>query len=496
MTPAEADKALEEALKNADPAKVKEISFLLGQFYAGLRANRITLYKPYPWQKDFLDAGADNPERMLMAANRTGKTHTAGCEVSYHLTGDYPEWWNGRRFDHPVLAWTGSPTNETSRDIVQTEMLGGVSEDKFGSGAIPKGKLIGKPSMRLAGVKNVVDMVQVRHKSGGVSTLMLKTYEQGWQKFQGTAPHVVWLDEEPNDYMIFSECQTRILTSKGIILVTFTPLLGMTELVQHFQTGGAGIYMKNATWRDAKHLSPEDQARLMASYRAHERDARTKGIPMLGEGAVFPVSDEEISVKAFEIPAHWARIKGCDFGMDHPAAGVELAWDRDTDIIYCIDAYKKAGEKAPYHARWFNKGPLARIVPVSWPHDGLNREKVGGEVLADAYRKAGVNMLTKSARYPKVPGKEEVGGAQPVEPIIDEMLERMMTGRFKVFEHLHDWFEEKRSYHRKDGKLSQTRDDILKATFYAVMMKRYAVAPSTASIHLSRAPARPIASMR
>jgi phage terminase large subunit-like protein len=467
----------------------------LVEFYTGLRLNKIWKYTPYKWQKEFHEAGANNPERMLMAANRVGKTFSASCEVSYHLTGEYPAWWTGRRFHEPVLAWTGSPTNETSRDIVQVELLGGIGE-KLGTGSIPKTKIYGNPTTRQAGVKNVIETAQIRHKSGGLSTLTLKTYEQGWQKFQGTAPHVVWLDEEPDDYMVFSECQTRILTSKGIILVTFTPLRGMTELVDHFMAGGDGIFMKNAAWADAGHLSQEDRDRLTKSYRAHERDARTKGIPMLGEGAVFPVSDEDISVTPFEIPAHFGRIKGCDFGMDHPAAGVELAWDRDRDVVYVIDCYKKEGEKAPYHAAWFRKGLYHRTIPVAWPHDGLNREKVGGVQLAQAYRDNGVNMMTKSARYPKVPGKDETGGAQPVEPIIDAVLERMMTGRFKVFSTLSQWFEEKRSYHRKNGHLSQTRDDILKATFYALMMLRYAVSLGGAGERYSNAPTRPIASTR
>ena len=487
--------AIAKAFETMEPERAAQLAKMLHQFQIALQTNKISTYRPYRWQQKCHLEGADHPERMLMAANRVGKTFSAACEVSYHLTGNYPEWWQGKRFDRPVLVWTGSPTNETSRDIVQTELFGGPGE-KLGTGAVPKVKIIGQPSMRQAGVKNVMETVNVRHKSGGVSTCTLKTYEMGWPKFQGTAPHVVWLDEEPDDYMIFSECQTRILTSKGILLVTFTPLRGVTELVQHFMDGGNGISITNATWNDAPHLSKDDQERLSSSYRAHERDARTKGIPMLGEGAVFPVDDADIRVDAFEIPSYFARIKGCDFGMDHPAAGVELAWDRDADIVYVIDCYKKANEKAPYHAAWFNKGQYAKIIPVSWPHDGLNREKSGGATIADTYRKHGVNMLSKSARYPKVPGQDEKGGAQPVEPIIDQVLERMMTGRFKVFAHLNEWFEEKRSYHRKDGKLSVRRDDILKATFYAVMMLRYAVAPSTSSIRRSMAPTRPIASTR
>ena len=457
-----------------DLAKLAELT---RNFKAAIAANRISTYRPYPWQKEFHDAGKDYPERMLMAANRVGKTQSAACEVSYHLTGDYPEWWTGKRFDRPVYVWTGSPTNETSKEIVQSELIGGLGET-MGTGWVPKGRVVGRPTTRQAGVKNVIDSFQVRHRSGGLSLCALKTYEQGWQKWQGAAPHVVWLDEEPDDYKIFSEAQTRTLTSHGIVFVTFTPLLGVTELVEHFRTGGDGIYIKGATWDDAPHLSKEDKDRLSASYRDHERDARTQGIPMMGEGAVFPVSDDKIRIDPIKVPGHWARIKGCDFGIDHPAAGVEIAWDRDQDVIYVIDGYKQKNETAAYHAVWFNKAN--KFVPVSWPHDGMNREKSGGRTLAQHYRDHGVNMLSRSARYPKARGEtEEKGGPQPVEPIVDEMLERMATGRLKVFSTLPEWFEEKRSYHRKDGRIVDSRDDMLKATFYAVMMIRYAVAPDS-----------------
>lgn len=429
-----------------------------------------------------------------MAANRVGKTVSAACEVSFHLTGDYPEWWTGRRFEKPTLVWTGSPTNETSKDIVQNELLGGIGET-LGTGWVPRSRISGRPTTRQAGVKNVVDTFSVRHRSGGLSLCVLKTYEQGWQKWQGTAPHVVWMDEEPDDYKIFSESQTRILTSQGIVLVTFTPLLGMTELVEHFMTGGPGIYLKGATWDDAPHLKKEDKERLASSYRAHERQARTSGIPMMGEGAVFPVDDDSIRIDPVKIPGHWARIKGCDFGIDHPAAGAEIAWDRDQDVIYLIDCYRKANEQAPYHAAWLNKSN--KFIPVAWPHDGMNREKSGGKTLAQHYRDHGANMMTKSARYPKARGDAtDKGGPQPVEPIVDEVLERMMTGRFKAFSTLSDFFEEKRSYHRKDGKIVDRRDDILKALFYAVMMKRYAVAPDSFSTRRSHAPQQSIASVR
>jgi phage terminase large subunit-like protein len=190
-------------------------------------------YQPYPWQKEFHAAGADHPERMLMAANRVGKTISAACEVSFHLTGEYPEWWD-RQAVRASRRWSGPARRPTKRRRTSCRPNCSAARrdarHRLGAAA---------PHARAADHAPGRRQERRRQLSGrtapaAVSTCVLKTYEQGWQKWQGTAPHVVWMDEEPDDYKIFSESQTRILTSKGIVLVTFTPLLGVTDLVQHF----------------------------------------------------------------------------------------------------------------------------------------------------------------------------------------------------------------------------------------------------------------------
>ncbi len=399
---------------------------------------------------------------MLRAANRVGKTYSAAYEAACHATLSYPDWWEGKRFTHSTLGWVVSHTNETSRDIVQKELLG----TDVGTGLIPADS-ISKITYRQAGVSNVVDTVKVRCPHG-LSTISFRTFDQGWRKFQGAAPEFIWLDEEPEDFRIYTECLTRVLTSKGIIFVTFTPLLGETDLVRHFEKGIAGTSVQTATWDDAPHLSDEIKERFIESFPLHERDARTKGVPMMGEGRVFPVDEKELSIPSFEIPTHFARICGVDFGISHPAAASWIAWDRDSDIVYVYDCYKQANETPVYHAQAISK--RGNWIPVSFPHDGMNREKSGGKTLRDHYAESGVNMLGISARY-----DNKKGGAQPVEPIVMEMLERMKTGRFKVFSHLNEWFSEFRNLHRKEGKIQAVRDDILKSTMYGVMMKRYSI---------------------
>lgn len=190
----------------------------------------------YPIHCEFFKAGAKYRERLLMAANRFGKTLCAAVEASAHLTGRYPHWWEGRRFDEPIDAWVAGDTNETTRDIIQKTLLGEPTwEDgrkrHDGVGIIPY-ECHGTVRWK-TGVPDLVDYIEIKHESGGWSRLAFKSYDQGRRVFQGTAKHLIWLDEEcPMD--VYGECLIRTATTNGIIMLTFTPLLGMSELVRSF----------------------------------------------------------------------------------------------------------------------------------------------------------------------------------------------------------------------------------------------------------------------
>ena len=227
-----------------------------------------------------------------------------------------------------------------------------------------------------------------------------------------------------------------------------------------------------ATIDDAAHFTDEEREQIIRSYPAHERDARTKGIPTMGSGRVFPVSDELITIAPRDIPRHWPQIVGVDFGIDHPFAAVRLAWDRDDDCVYVTHCHRVKGEIPALHAvpikAW------GSWIPVAWPHDGLNRDKGSGEQLASIYRTHGLNMLPERA--------EHAEGGNGVEAGITDMLERMQTGRLKVFSGLNDWFEEFRLYHRKDGLIVKERDDLMSSSRYGIMMLREAVVKQSEAI--------------
>ena len=219
-----------------------------------------------------------------------------------------------------------------------------------------------------------------------------------------------------------------------------------------------------ATWDDVPHLTPAQKDALWAAIPQHQRDARTKGIPILGSGRVFTTAEETIICEPFDLPRSFARITGVDFGIDHPFAAARCAWDRDNDIWYVTGSYRERDATPPLHAAALR--PWGTSVPIAWPHDGLNRDKGSGDQLAAQYRAHGINMLPAHATHQE--------GGTGVEAGIMEMIERMQTGRFKVFRGLADWFEEYRLYHRKDGLIVKLTDDLISATRYALMMRRYA----------------------
>ncbi len=452
------------------PNNLEKEAELLRELRLVQRRNSLSRYDPYPKQRAFHRDGAFFRERMLTAGTQTGKTFCAAREIAFHATGRYPDWWEGKRFDKPVLIWTGSETNESSKEIIQSQLLGTENPDKndvdYGTGALPW-ETIFRTTTRQAGVKNVVDEILVKHVNGGNSRIALKTYEQGRSKWQGKAVDVVWFDEEP-DYSIYVEGMARTNTTDGIVLMTFTPLLGYSKVVELFfrpEDGDSPRSLTTMTIREVSHYSPEKIEEIIAAYPEWERESRANGVPMAGEGRVFPINENRIKCDPFEIPRHFARICGIDFGFDHPGAACWVAYDRGADTIYVYDCYKQSKQTPVYHVAAINaKGPW---IPVAWPHDGMNAEKSSGKPLKDQYK--GVNMLPFTARY-----DDDKGGSQDLEPVLMEILERMETGRFKVFSHLSEWFDEFRIYHRKDGKVVPRNDDIMASMRYAVMMKRYA----------------------
>lgn len=454
--------------------------------------NAIKYFEPYEWQKDFMNASANSRQKLAMCANQVGKSVTGAAETTYHLTGLYPEWWEGKRFDGPIKAWACGISNDSTKRIVQSELLGECTDpDALGTGMIPL-DCIGVTT-RKAGVPNALESVLVKHHNAkgefdGWSLCGFMSYEMGQAKFMGARMHWIWLDEEPPED-IYTQCVTRTTNTGGVVSKTFTPEQGLTKVVRDFLNNlKPGQHLTRATWEDVMeirddegnvvrkgHLTPEKVEQLLSVYSPHERDMRSKGEPVFGSGAVFPVHMmEDIKIEPFSIPQDWPRICGLDFGWDHPTAAVWIAWDRATNILYLYDCYKQSKVTAVVHADVLKS--RGNIITV-WPKDGNQSDKGSGVNLAEQYRQAGVNMTPEYFRNKDTVADSKFGQFA-IEPGIQELYARMENGTFRVFSHLSSWFLEFSSYYRQDGKIVAMEDDLMSATRYAACsVERWAAVP-------------------
>lgn len=184
--------------------------------------------------------GARHTERVCLGGNRIGKSFgIGGYEVAVHLTGLYPKWWEGQRFEGPILIWACGTKSVKTRDINQFILLGKLRRIGSGitvaeDGLIPS-RCIGRLT-RKTGVADAVDTAYIKHVDGHENRLMFKSYEEGRTAFEGEAAHFIWLDEEPTK-AIYDECMMRLLTTQGSIMTTLTPVQGMTVAVMSLLEG-------------------------------------------------------------------------------------------------------------------------------------------------------------------------------------------------------------------------------------------------------------------
>lgn len=445
------------------------------------RRDKLNAYKTlhgslYQWQLEFNSATKDYEAVCLCAANRIGKTYTGTYIDAIHLLGEYPDEWKGHKFKRPPLVWCLGYSGEKTRDLLQAAIFGHRQGDEWVNGLIPPDKIVDWKAM--SGTAGAMREVRVRHASGGVSTCQFWSYSQGQHALMGDSVDWYHIDEEPKDPTIYPQVLTRTATGDGGKggrgILTFTPENGRTDLVIKFMDNPSdGQYFMQKGWDDAPHLDSEVKRKLIDSFPAHQKEMRTKGVPMLGHGRVYDLGDEFIQCDPFPVPDHWFVIGGMDFGYDHPQAHVKLAYDKDTESIYVINSWKAS--KVSANDAWGAVNGWQGQTPVAWPHDGLQHEKGRDDAVQQKqhYANAGFNMLHHMATWPAIGDQK---GGNSVEQGIYELRDLMQKGKLKVFAGQPDLMDEIRQYHRDEkGRIVKTRDDLLDAVRYAYMMRRYSV---------------------
>lgn len=404
----------------------------------------------------FMAAGAKYRQRLFMAGNRVGKTEGAGgYELALHLTGRYPDWWKGRRFDRPITAWAAGDTRETTRDILQKKIVGE-------KGKLLEGNALVHPSLikgTAAGfITDSFSSVKVRHVSGGLSTLHFKSYDQGREAFQGTEVDVILLDEEP-PLSVYIECLTRTMTNAGMIMLTFTPLRGMSETVLSFfpdndiEEGEVnGRFVVMAGWDDAPHLTEEAKQEMLSTYPPFMRLARSRGLPQMGAGVIYPVDQASYVIEPFELTGDWKRAFGMDVGWNCTAAVFGAYSEREDRWVIWSEHYAK--QATPLENSHGIKGRGAWIPGVIDPASAGANQKDGTTLLGE-YQGLGLDLTPAD---------------NSVEAGIMRVWTLLSTGKLQIFSNCTNLLRELRGYIRDEkGRIVKKDDHCCDAMRYLCM---------------------------
>lgn len=211
-------------------------------------------------------------------------------------------------------------------------------------------------------------------------------------------------------------------------------------------------FVVTATWDDAPHLDQKAKDELWASIPAYQRDARSKGIPALGSGCIYPVPESDIVIDDFAVPEHWPRAYGLDVGWNRTAA-IWGALDRDADVLHLYSEHYRGEAEPSVHAAGIQaRGKWIRgaIDPAA-----RGRSQVDGRRLLSMYEELGLDLVQAD---------------NAVEAGIYRVHQRLTSGRLKVFRSLTHWFSEFRLYRRDErGRIVKERDHLMDATRYLEM---------------------------
>ena len=445
---------LEEFIEIQDELTLRTKRNAMVQYYPDSGDFRRALY---PKHIMYYNAGASYKLRLFMAANRVGKTIAAAYEIACHVTGRYPSWWKGKRFRGPNKWWVCGVDSKNILSLLQPTFLGQVGE--FGTGMIPYDCLDFDTLKDAKKADTPISTFRIKHSSGAYSSIEFKSYESGRLSFQSWEGNV-YLDEEP-PLEIFTECLMRTM-GNFIMLVTFTPLKGPTDTILNFLEGqtytegpvGDGKYVVMASWDDVPHLNENDKKILLNSTPPWLREARSKGIPQMGSGAIFQVPWENISVPRFEIPKHWKRYAGMDVG--NKTAAIWFAIDPSTRTHYGYYEYYREGELPSIHAQGIL--PPGKWIPISIDHAAHGRSQIDGENLFDMYKEYGLQLYNAD---------------KSVETGLYTCWEMLNNGQLKIFNDLKKFQEEYQMYHKDEkGRVVKHKDHIMDAFRYAIMTGR------------------------
>lgn len=445
-----------------------------------MKYNQLKYFRPFSHQIKFFNTGGCD-RRGILAANRIGKTVSTCFETAYHLTGQYPSWWEGKRFDRPVTAMVAGEGWSQVALVLQAELLGSNDvkiNEQLGTGAIPRNTIV-FDTMRNDGANCIG--VEIKHVSGANSYILFANYTQEVRQMQGFKLNLAVFDEQPPDDF-FSEIVTRTATTQGQVLCSFTPLKGLNGLVSKFWNHEEGYEHIRVSWDDVPEYDPWGEPFLLNStrlqlerdYLPHERDARRNGVPVMGKGAVFQIRN-------------WPTYKTGDYdfrnirGLERIIA-LDLGLVNDKTVITLM--YWHPQEKTAWlHTQIVVKG-IEEANPMNYINHLMRPEVFGTPIVlpADASTQGRYTMSSQSIRElfeqyelnvhpdPIMNPPDEQGRRNNHKSFgINTMRQMLEVGTLHVNENCVEFLREAQNYYADEKGRFSDPDDCIDSARYALM---------------------------
>ena len=468
-----------DALNNIPGPLRRELEDLTTTVAEDMQYNQLKYFRPFEHQLAFFTTRTDR--RGILAANRIGKTVSTCFETAYHLTGRYPDWWQGRRFDGPITVMVAGEGWSQVALVLQNELLGTPDVklgEQIGTGAIPRDAIV-VDTMRNDGANCIG--CEIRHASGGKSYLLFANYTQEVRQLQGFKLNLAVFDEQPPDDF-FSEIVTRTATTQGMVLCSFTPLKGLNGLVSKFWNREDGYDFIRVAWDDVPEYDPwgepfllnSTRAQLERDYLPHEREARIAGKPIMGKGAVFQIRNwptYKTGDYNFRAMNNIYRIIALDLGLVNDKTVISLMYWNPTERLawlhtqICVTGVDEAN---PVNYIQHLMRPEVFGTPIVLPADASTqgRYTMSASSLRELFEQYELNVHAKPILNPpdsegRVTNHKSYG--------INIMRQMLEAGTFMVNENCTAFLTEAQNYYvDPQGRFSDP-DDCIDSARYALL---------------------------
>lgn len=447
-----------------------------------MKFNQIKYFRPFEHQIKFFGTGKSE-RRGILAANRIGKTVSTCFETAYHLTGLYPDWWQGHRFTSPITCMVAGEGWSQVALVLQNELLGSQDvkiTENLGTGAIPRNCII-VDTMRNDGANCIG--VEIKHTSGSNSYLLFANYTQEVRQLQGFKLNLAVFDEQPPDDF-FSEIVTRTATTQGKVLCSFTPLKGLNGLVSKFWNKEEGYEYIRVSWDDVPEYDPwglpfllkETRRQLERDYLPHEREARIAGKPVMGKGAVFQLSDwAAVTYKTgdfdFTRMPNIQRVIALDLGLVNDKTVISLMyWEPNEKIAYLHRQIVIQGVEEAVPTQYVNHllRPEVFGTPIVLPADASTKGRytMSSSSIRELFEQYGLNVYEKAIMNPP-----DANGKQTNHKSygINQMRQMFETGALYVNENCVHFLSEAQNYFVDERGRFSDPDDCIDSCRYALL---------------------------